>query len=116
MFYEHREQTPREWMRRVKQSLTYISPDFDCRRMVHEYMTELYEPAHSGHLRMRAADYSLSARKSPVECARPRGLGSCALCRGGARPGGSLISGKPVPCARPSTSRVSTPTMFAWRS
>ena len=48
MFYENREQTPREWMRRVKQSLTHISPAFDCRRMVHEYMTELYEPAHSG--------------------------------------------------------------------
>ena len=46
MFYERREQTPREWMRRVKQSLTYISPHFDCRRMVREYMTELYDPAH----------------------------------------------------------------------
>ena len=39
MFYERREQTPREWMRRVKQSLTYITPHFDCRRMVREYMT-----------------------------------------------------------------------------
>ena len=64
MFYEHREQTPREWMRRVKQSLTHISPPFDCRRMVHEYMTELYEPAHSGHLRMRKADYALSREKA----------------------------------------------------
>ena len=64
MFYERREQTPREWMRRVKQSLTHISPAFDCRRMVHEYMTELYEPAHSGHLRMRKADYALSREKT----------------------------------------------------
>jgi glucan phosphorylase len=64
MFYEHREQTPREWMRRVKQSLTHISPAFDCRRMVHEYMTELYEPAHLGHLRMRQANYQLSHEKA----------------------------------------------------
>ena len=51
-------------MRRVKQSLTYISPDFDCRRMVHEYMTELYDPAHSGHLRMRKADYAQIREKA----------------------------------------------------
>jgi len=33
-------------------------PRFDCRRMVREYMTELYESAHSAHLRMRKADYA----------------------------------------------------------
>ena len=64
MFYEHREQTPREWMRRVKQSLTYISPVFDCRRMVHEYMTELYDPAHQAH-----------GRSFPVRAAFGPGVG-----------------------------------------
>jgi glycogen phosphorylase len=57
MFFERKEQTPREWMRRVKQSLTYISPHFDARRMVREYMTELYEPAHKQHLRARESDF-----------------------------------------------------------
>ena len=87
MFYEHREQTPREWMRRVKESLTHISPAFDCRRMVHEYMTELYEPAHLGHLRMRKAQYALSREKTQLEFARPRSLGSRAFrrCRTGTR-------------------------------
>src|SRR5690242_1961124 len=65
MFYERREQTPREWIRRVKQSLMYISPQFDCRRMVHEYMTELYEPAHAQHVRLlRGGDYSLVREKA----------------------------------------------------
>src|SRR5690242_17533670 len=59
MFYERREQTPREWIRRVKQSLMYISPQFDCRRMVHEYMTELYEPAHAQHVRIVKSEYQL---------------------------------------------------------
>src|ERR1039458_656432 len=59
MFYEQRDGTPREWMKRVKMSLSHISPDYDCRRMVHEYMTELYEPAHLNHLRMRQAGYRL---------------------------------------------------------
>src|SRR5690349_3420031 len=62
-FYERREQTPREWMRRVKQSLSYISPRFDCRRMVREYMSELYEPAHTQHMRMLRGDYSLLREK-----------------------------------------------------
>src|SRR5205823_5248645 len=57
MFYERREQTPREWIRRVKQSLMYISPNFDCRHMVRQYMSELYEPAHSQHMRAVEGNY-----------------------------------------------------------
>ena len=57
MFYERRETTPREWMRRMKQSLTYISPAFDCRRMVATYKSELYDPANQQHHRLRAGGY-----------------------------------------------------------
>jgi starch phosphorylase len=64
MFYEQREQTPREWMRRVKQSLAYISPAFDARRMVREYMTQLYEPAHIQHLRAHDADFKMVRDKA----------------------------------------------------
>ena len=64
MFYEQREQTPREWMRRVKQSLAYISPTFDARRMVREYMTQLYEPAHIQHLRAHDSDFKLVRDKA----------------------------------------------------
>ena len=51
MFYERREQTPREWMRRVKQSLISLTPQFDCRRMVHEYAR------------------SFTIRRTPMPCA-----------------------------------------------
>ncbi|HUI53911.1 MAG TPA: alpha-glucan family phosphorylase [Bryobacteraceae bacterium] len=64
IFYEQRDTAPREWMRRVKQSLTYISPAYDCRRMVREYMSELYEPAHQQHLRQRDANYNLVREKN----------------------------------------------------
>jgi starch phosphorylase len=47
MYYEGREQgVPVEWMRRVKQSLKSVSANFNCQRMVMEYATQLYEPAH----------------------------------------------------------------------
>ncbi|HEY1760253.1 MAG TPA: alpha-glucan family phosphorylase [Bryobacteraceae bacterium] len=47
MYYENREQgVPTEWMQRVKKSLEYVSSQFNCQRMVGEYRSELYEPAH----------------------------------------------------------------------
>jgi starch phosphorylase len=50
LFYENREQgVPREWMRRVKQSLRFVSTNFNSLRMIGEYRTQLYEPAHAGY-------------------------------------------------------------------
>ncbi len=50
LFYEGREQgVPVEWMPRVKQSLRYVSANFNCQRMVGEYRSQLYEPAHRGY-------------------------------------------------------------------
>jgi glycogen phosphorylase len=98
MFYEHREQTPREWIRRVKKSLAYISPNFDCRRMVREYMSELYDPAHLGHARMTGSGYTL-ARERAGWNAKVRDVWDKVrfVDAGNAGPGGSLTSGKPVP-------------------
>jgi starch phosphorylase len=97
MFYEHREQTPRDWVRRVKKSLAYISPNFDCRRMVREYMSELYDPAHGAHLRMDGSGYSL-ARERAQWNARVREVWErVRFVEAGPGPGGSLISGRPVP-------------------
>ncbi len=53
MYYEGREQgIPTEWMRRVKQSLKSVSANFNCQRMVLEYASQLYEPAHQGYERV----------------------------------------------------------------
>ena len=98
MFYERREQTPREWMRRVKQSLMNISPAFDCRRMVRQYETELYEPAHRNHLRVRGADYR-QVREKALWNGRIREVWDrVRFVESGAASGavGSVFSGKPV--------------------
>ena len=97
MFYEHRYQTPREWMRRVKQSLAYISPNFDCRRMVHEYMTQLYEPAHQAHARMCGSGYSLAREKAKWNSRVREVWDQVRFVEAGPGPGGSVTSGKPVP-------------------
>jgi len=100
MFYEQRlDQTPREWMRRMKQSLMRISPQFDCRRMVREYMTELYEPAHTQHVRILKGEYNSvreKARWNSRICEvwdRVRFVEAAA----GPGPGGALTSGRPIP-------------------
>ena len=62
-FYDGRgEDVPHEWIRRMKQSLRYLSPQFNSQRMISEYMTQLYEPAHSSFLEV-SRDGFAAARK-----------------------------------------------------
>ncbi|HTS29589.1 MAG TPA: alpha-glucan family phosphorylase [Bryobacteraceae bacterium] len=97
MFYERKEQTPREWIRRMKQSLMYISPHFDCRRMVREYMSELYNPAHSLHLRAAEGNYA-QVRDKALWNARVRDVWDrVRFVEAGSGPGSTVISGKAVP-------------------
>ena len=47
MYYRDRDRgVPEEWTRRVKQSLMCLSPEYNCNRMVAEYNTQMYRPAH----------------------------------------------------------------------
>ena len=97
MFYARGDQTPREWMRRVKQSLMYISPQFDCRRMVREYMTQLYEPAHSHHIRVAENHYEgVRARARWTAQIREVWDRVRFVEAGGPPPAGSVTSGKPL--------------------
>ena len=51
MYYQDRESgVPVEWIRRVKQSLKHLSHQFNSGRMVGEYLSQLYEPAHQACL------------------------------------------------------------------
>ncbi|MEO8099002.1 MAG: alpha-glucan family phosphorylase [Acidobacteriota bacterium] len=57
-FYEGREHgMPVEWMRRVKQSLKYLSATFNCQRMISEYRDLLYDPAHREFEKLRAGNF-----------------------------------------------------------
>jgi glycogen phosphorylase len=97
MFYERKEQTPREWIRRVKQSLMYISPNFDCRRMVREYMTQLYDPAHLQHVRLLKSEYSLVHDKSHWNSRVREVWEQVRFVESGPGPAVTVTSGKPVP-------------------
>jgi starch phosphorylase len=65
MFYEGREQgVPGEWMSRVKQSIRFVSANFNCQRMVGEYRSQFYEWAHRSY--QTAAEHNFSVSREHV--------------------------------------------------
>ena len=97
MFYERREQLSREWMRRVKQSLKHLSPYFDCRRMVTEYMRELYDPAHTSCMMMRKSGYQAVRDWAQWDERVRQVWDRVKFVETGDAPVGSVTSGRPVP-------------------
>ena len=66
---------PDEWVRRMKQCLRFISPQFNCQRMVAEYMQDLYVPAHRGYAEVRKSNFDLARERIPLERGRTEFLG-----------------------------------------
>ena len=97
IFYEQREGVPREWMRRVKTSLMNLSPRFDARRMVREYMTELYGPAHMAHMRMQQSGYEFAKQRASWTARIREVWDRVRFVETGPAPLGSVLSGRPVP-------------------
>ena len=64
--------------------------------MVHEYMAELYEPAHTAHLRMSKANYALSREKARWNARIREVWDRVRFVDAGPGPSGSLISGRAV--------------------
>jgi len=97
MFFERAKQGPREWVRRMKQSLMYITPQYRLPAHgegIHDQLLPTGSraaPARGG--RAIQAD----ARKGALERARAGGLGPGTVRGFRDGPTGSWISGKPVP-------------------
>jgi starch phosphorylase len=97
LFYENRDHTPREWVKRVKKSLKYLSYHFDARRMISEYMSELYHPAHLSYTRLREGKFQ-EVRDRVRWNAKVREVwGAVRFVEMGPGPIGTITSGKPVP-------------------
>ena len=97
MFYERRDNTAgNEWMRRVKQSLMYLSPQFDSRRMVTEYMTQLYEPAHTAFTAMRARNFENAREKALWSTRVIQAWDHVRIVETSPAPVGAVTSGKPI--------------------
>jgi glycogen phosphorylase len=97
MFFERRDNaTGADWMRRMKQSLMYLSPQFDCRRMVKEYMTQLYQPAHTAFTALRDKRFE-PAREKAVWNARVNQVWDrVRIVETSPAPVGAVTSGRPI--------------------
>jgi len=68
LFYQQTEhEFPVEWVRRMKISLANITPRFSCQRMLAEYMSELYQPAHNLWLALSRDNFEAARRKASWE-------------------------------------------------
>lgn len=98
MYYDVGEHdVPEDWMRRVKQSLSYITPHFNCQRMVTEYMEQLYEPAHRGYVTARENGFERARERSRWKESVTKYWGSVTFLDLGPGPGNSVISGSAIP-------------------
>ncbi len=55
---------PYEWVRRMKQCLRFISPQFNCQRMIAEYLQLMYAPAHRAYNEVRANSFDLARQRT----------------------------------------------------
>jgi glycogen phosphorylase len=98
MYYEgHDEGVPTEWIRRVKQSLTQLSPQFNSQRMVTQYMAQLYEPAHQACLDISRDSFERARSRSEWNEQVTKVWDNVSFLEVGAGPDLSVLTGRPIP-------------------
>jgi starch phosphorylase len=98
MYYESRKhEGPSEWMRRVKQSIKFLSRQYNCRRTVEDYMSQLYDPAHSASLDVRRNGYEKVRQKAKWNADVLRVWDQVKFVEMGPSPDRAVISGHPIP-------------------
>jgi starch phosphorylase len=96
-FFDRDQGVPREWVKRMKRSIMCLSPLFNCQRMVDEYMSQLYRPAHTAFLEMKADGFR-KARQQAEWNRRVQAVWSQVCFIEVSSPvDGPLLSGRPLP-------------------
>ena len=98
VFYEGRgEDVPHEWIRRMKQSLRRLSPQFNSQRMISEYMSQLYEPAHNSFLEVSRDGFAPARRHEEWEQQVHQSWDRVVFVDVQGAPDGPVTSGQSVP-------------------
>jgi starch phosphorylase len=100
LFYENRgadQDVPSEWVRRMKTCIAHITPRFSCGRMVAEYMSELYQPAHNLWRNIAANDFEAARQKTVWNERMNATWDRIRFVDLGAGPGDAVMSGSSVP-------------------
>ena len=98
LFYQRSEQeVPEEWVRRMKSCIASVTPFFSCGRMVAEYMSELYQPAHNLWTSFSQDDFQAARKKTLWDNRIGRAWDSIKFSDLGESPGDQVMSGSAVP-------------------
>lgn len=98
LYYDRDEEgVPAGWVRRMKVSLKGVSAQFSAWRMVQEYMSNLYNPAHEGNLRMSANGYQAARQLLVWNNQIEDAWGRVRFLEVGPGPDGSVMTGAPLP-------------------
>ncbi len=98
MYYQDREGgVPVDWIRRVKQSLQNISYRFNSGRMVSEYMSQLYEPAHQAYLEISHDCFQPARQRASWNLRVQQVWDKVGFLEVGPGPEVSIMAGLPIP-------------------
>jgi glycogen phosphorylase len=87
---------PDDWVRRMKQCLRFISPQFNCQRMVAEYMQQMYLPAHRAYDRLRRTSFEPARETARWNATVQKAWGDVRFLELGPGPQASVLSGSPI--------------------
>ncbi len=100
LFYQNRgteQEAPAEWVRRMKKCMANISPKFSCGRMVSEYMSELYQPAHDLWTKISKNGFEEARRRTVWDARMSQSWDNIRFVELGDGPGDQVMSGSAVP-------------------
>jgi starch phosphorylase len=98
MYYESRDEgVPVDWTRRMKQSLMHLSPRFNSQRMVAEYLSQLYEPAHQANLDMSRDGFQPARGRAHWNQEVQKVWDNVSFLEVGPGPDLSVLTGRPIP-------------------
>jgi starch phosphorylase len=88
---------PDEWVRRMKQCLRFISPQFNCQRMIAQYMQDMYAPAHRAYDEVRGKSFDLARQRTRWKSGVHSTWNNVKFLELGPGPQASVWSGSAIP-------------------
>ncbi|HTP89050.1 MAG TPA: alpha-glucan family phosphorylase [Bryobacteraceae bacterium] len=97
LYYDRDEEgIPGEWIRRMRQSLMNISPQFNSQRMVSEYMEQLYRPAHEAFANIATDNFEPAHARARWKEKVQEVWDRVSFVDIGPGPDNSVLAGKPI--------------------
>jgi starch phosphorylase len=98
LYYDRDEEgIPNEWMKRMRQSLMNLSPQFNSQRMISEYMSQLYAPAHDAFAAISAGEFAPARDRAVWNRQVQEAWNRVSFIDIGPGPDSSVLTGKPIP-------------------